>query len=298
MAKWRWISGVLAGVVVTVSGAAAPQHESGSGAPPVIRVGLLTDAKCTDGKSREAAWRVLSTAPGLAADRISTEVLLTERLKDYDVIVFPGGTGGGQASLLGVEGGRAVTRFVAEGKGVVGICAGGYLVMEGWGPATRAIELINARNWAGENGNWARGEKFITVHVLPPGTPPAEITTAPITMSAVDEATSRTMWYENGPIFVPASVDGLPSYTPLVRFVTDLTRKGAPAGMMAGRDAVVAAPFGKGRVVAFSPHPELSPGLNHWLINAVRWAAAGNDGSEPTVETVLEGHQGTGGKTN
>jgi hypothetical protein len=58
--------------------------------------------------------------------------------------------------------------------------------------------------------------------------------------------------------------------------------------MMAGRDAVVAAPLGEGRLVVFGPHPELSPGVEHWLQNAVRWSAGeGSDAISPAA--VLEG---------
>ena len=79
-----------------------------------------------------------------------------------------------------------------------------------------------------------------------------------------------------------------PSYTPLVRYVSDFAAPGAPTGQMQGRDAVLAANFGKGRVVAFGPHPELSPGLNHWLVNAVRWVAQEGPAA-PTAASVLEG---------
>ncbi len=285
---------VAAVVLLTAGGAAylsAQANPASEGRP--VRVALLTDAGCTDGKSREAAWKVLSAADGITADRVSTETLLTDRLNEYDVIIFPGGAGGGQASLLGVEGGRAVSEFVRSGKGAVGICAGGYLIMEGWGPATQSIELVNAQNWAGQNGGWARGERFIAMKTLGRDAAAAQPTsaTAAADAAAGDEATSRTMWYENGPIFVQGEVTGLEPYTPLVRFATDLTKKGEPEGQMIGRDAVIAAPFGKGRTVAFSTHPELSPGLEHWLVNAVKWSAAGNDGAAPTVETVLEGRK-------
>jgi anti-sigma factor ChrR (cupin superfamily) len=57
--------------------------------------------------------------------------------------------------------------------------------------------------------------------------------------------------------------------------------------MMTGRDAVIAAPCGKGRVVAFGPHAELSPGLHHWLCSAVRWSA-GEGPAEPSVQVTLE----------
>lgn len=237
-----------------------------------IKVGLYSEAACTDAKSREAAWKVISDAPGIAAERITSATVRGNKLDDFDVIIFPGGTGNGEAKSLGVDGGTSVTNYCKSGHGVIAICAGGYLVVEGWNPETRAIELINAKSWDDENGHWARGEQFIAVKTV-----------------EGDSGTSQTMWFENGPIFVPGSKTDLPPYAPLVRYVSDLAATNAPSGMMAGRDAVIAAPLGKGRVVAFGPHPELSPDLHHWLVNAIKWAAAGDNGTTATFQSVLEG---------
>lgn len=247
--------------------------DSRTGFVGLVRVGLFSEAKCTDPKSREAAWKVISNAPGLAAERITTETIHSPALNKYDVVILPGGTANGEAKALGVDGGTTLTKFVRDGHGLIAICAGGYLVCKGWNPETRAIELVNAESFDDNNGHWARGEQFISVKVV-----------------GVDDAhSSQTIWYENGPIFVPGDLAGLLPYAPLVRYVTDLSAKGAPKGMMTGRDAIIAAPLGRGRVVAFGPHPELSPDLNHWLVNAIKWAAAGDDGTSPTAETVLEG---------
>lgn len=274
-------------ILLLLFGAAMPIFAETTVTKPLLRVGLLIDLQCTDAKSREAAWALLSADSGLRADRISTEVLLTSRLHEYDVIVFPGGSGSAQASLLGTSGGDSITQFVKRGKGVVAICAGGYLVVEGWGPATRAIELVNARLWDSNNGRWARGEQFVTVQLLRPDTPPA--TSGSRVLASQTDSTSQTMWYENGPLFVAADMGEVPAYTPLVRYVTDLHKAGEPAGLMQGSDAVIAGELGNGRVVVFGPHPELSPGLHHWLRNAIRWAAGRVENSQPTVASVLEG---------
>lgn len=234
-----------------------------------LHVALLADKGCTDAKSREAVYKVLSNAPGISIDKVSTNVISSPTFsKDYDVLILPGGTGGGEAKAVGVEGGHRITDFVKNGKGVIAICAGGYYVAEGWSEATKAVDIVAAKNFDGDH--WARGEQFIAVKTS-------------------DNGTSHTMWFENGPIFVPAAVPGTAPYASLVKYVSDLAAKDAPHGMMEGRDAVIAAPFGKGRVVAFGPHPELSPALNHWLVNAVEWSAAGDDGTSPTVDVVLEG---------
>lgn len=240
-----------------------------------VRVALFADPGSTDKKSREAIWSVLSHTQGIAAQKVTTPTLSTPGFfNNFDVFVLPGGTASGEAKAIGADTGKAIAKHLKEGKGLVAICAGGYYVAEGWDPNTAALDVINAQNHDGKH--WARGEQFIKVKVV-----------------GDDRGTSAippTMWYENGPIFKPAEMDELPGYVPLVKYITDLAAKDAPKGQMAGRDAVIAAPYGKGRVVAFGPHPELSPGLSHWLINAVKWAAGHHgDNSNINAKTVLEG---------
>lgn len=243
-------------------------------ATSTVRVALFSDPGSTDAKSREAIYRLLKEAPGIDVDKVTTEAAVARLSpENYDVFILPGGTGGGEAKAMGIEGGKRVTEFARNGKGVVAICAGGYYVTEGWGEYTGAVDIINGKNW--DSSNWARGEGFIAVQ----------------TTDSDDASSSRTMWFENGPIFAPAEMAEVPAYTPLVKYVTDMAAPNAPTGMMQGRDAVVAAPFGKGRVVAFGPHPELSPDVNHWLISAVKWSARGDDGTSPTVATVLENQE-------
>jgi len=261
----------LATLVITpVSSSAADDGCCVSSAP--IRVALFSDPASTDERSREGAWRVINAEPTFRAERATTASLASGQLGQIDSLIIPGGTGSGIGRALGVDGCTSVTEFVKAGGGLVGICAGGYLIVEGWSPTTRALEAINAQSW--DDDHWARGEGFISVALAGGG--------------ANDPATSRTMWFENGPIFVPGKLD-LPAYTPLVRYVSDLAAADAPKGMMTGRDAVIAAPLGNGRVVAFGPHPELSPGLNHWLVNAVAWSSGrlGDGETTATLQSVL-----------
>ncbi len=239
----------------------------------VVRVALFADPSSTDAKSREAIYKLLQGRTDLRVEKVTTETVRAEDfLEHHDVFILPGGTGGGEAKAVGEEAGKRIAQRIKTGKGLIAICAGGYYVAEGWSPATAALDIIDAKNH--DSDNWARGEKFISVKIL----------------GASDDESSRTMWYENGPIFAPASVSGLTDYTPLVQYETDLHAEGAPAGQMGGRDAVIAAPYEQGRIVAFGPHPELSPEVNHWLINAIKWSADKNNNLVLiNADMVLEG---------
>jgi hypothetical protein len=45
----------------------------------------------------------------------------------YELVLFPGGSGGEEASAIGAAGSAAVQAFVAGGGGYLGTCAGAYL---------------------------------------------------------------------------------------------------------------------------------------------------------------------------
>ena len=58
---------------------------------------------------------------------VTAEEIRTGALKNFDVVLFPGGGGTRQANGLQQEGQQAVRQFVKEGGGFVGVCAGAFL---------------------------------------------------------------------------------------------------------------------------------------------------------------------------
>jgi hypothetical protein len=80
--------------------------------------------------------------------------------------------------------------------------------------------------------------------------------------------------YQNGPLIVPANREGLPAYTVLARFRSEIVASGRePKIAMDDSPAIVCAAYRKGRVICLSPHPEGTPGLEGMARAAVRWAA-------------------------
>jgi hypothetical protein len=77
--------------------------------------------------------------------------------------------------------------------------------------------------------------------------------------------------YSVGPVFHPAGRNDLPACVSLAVYRTEIGKHG---GTMVGTPAILAASFGKGRVIIFSPHPEASgpdvtPGLESIVARAV-----------------------------
>ncbi|MDI6784016.1 MAG: biofilm PGA synthesis protein PgaC [bacterium] len=208
----------------------------------------------------------------MTIDKLLQTDIASGKLANYDVLLLPGGSGSGEAESLKPEGRQAIIKFVANGKGVVATCAGGYLVAKGWNENTRDIELINAELY--DLDNWARGVQTIECQTE---------------SDSRKEPVRFNIHFENGPIFVPANDPYLPMYVSLASFQTDLHKEGAPAYMMFGKDAIIAAYFGKGKLIAFSPHPELTPGLEQMLVRAIRWTAKPTQkANEPiTFQTIF-----------
>jgi len=83
--------------------------------------------------------------------------------------------------------------------------------------------------------------------------------------------------YANGPILSPAGREDLPEYTPLAFFRTEIAKYEPQKGTMIDTPAIIAAEFGRGRVLAISPHPEANPQLESLVQKAVTWAAGKPD---------------------
>ena len=177
-------------------------------------------------------------------------------LQEKDVVIFTGGSGSKQGNTIG-EGGRAeVQRFVRDGGGYVGICAGAYLACSkfSWG-----LGLLDAQT---VSSKWRRGVGPVQIEFTPEGQKLAGF-----------PAALREVKYANGPIIKPAGRTDLAPYTPLAFFRTELAKNETPAGVMVDSPAFVSGAFGKGRVFISSPHPEQTPGLEPAIERATRWAA-------------------------
>ncbi len=228
----------------------------GSSVEEPIHVAVYSDQgtmkRCVD-----QSVKAINDTPGMDVRKISSSDIQKGDLKYYDVLLLPGGSANDEGKSLGPKGRAAVTQFVKNGKGIIGTCAGAYLLSKGWNETTRDIELVNAE--VNDLDHWARGVQTVECQVN--------------NSLQSKSGTTFKIYFENGPPLIPANDPKMPKYVSLATYITDLHAKEAPAGKMGGADAIVAARFGKGNVLLFSPHPELTPGLEPLLINGIRWAS-------------------------
>jgi len=184
------------------------------------------------------------------------------RLKDLDVVVFPGGSGSRQYNSLGLGLREAIRDFVLkEGNGIVGICAGAYLISDTEGYP--CLNLIDAH--AVDREHDERGSALVEVSLSERGL---------AIFPEMKGCAKGYIQYHDGPLFIPSKGAPSPAYEELAAIESDVHLTGnAPAGMTPGKPLLLCREAGKGRVFACAGHPEGTAGMRWIVPRMARWAA-------------------------
>lgn len=238
----------------------APPRRNGARPGGALRVAVY-NGPGTGNKALAAVRTVLARQRGLAsAVPVAPGDISDGVLGQFDLVVFPGGSGSKQAAGIGKTGHDAVRKFIRAGGGYVGICAGAYLATYkySWG-----LKIIDARTV--DSKHWNRGTGMVKVELTAAG---REILGGP--------ARLMDIYYGQGPLLAPAKASDLPDYEAWAHYRTEIAKNGAPEGVMADTPAIIAAPFGRGRVVCLSPHfekPQSETGADALVRRAIQWSA-------------------------
>jgi peptidoglycan/xylan/chitin deacetylase (PgdA/CDA1 family)/glutamine amidotransferase-like uncharacterized protein len=224
-----------------------------------IRVGVFL-GNGASGYSGENAVEALMIDPDIEARRITSKEILAGGLAGLDVLVFPGGGGGRQVNDLGALAAAKVREFaLEEGRGIVGICAGAYLLSDT--PDYACLHLCGVS--AVDREHDERGHGLV-------GFKPSQ--TGLEAFPELKGKDERFLYYYEGPLFVPAA--GGSPFDVLGTFTSDVhLENGAPAGLMPEKPMLIRAQTGKGRVFLSACHPEATPGLRWMLPRMARWVA-------------------------
>jgi len=222
-----------------------------------IRVGVFD-------KNGDSPWCITDALEALKIDpNIETEVvrasqIISGELDAFDAIVFPGGSGRGETQSLGEKGMEKLIDMVkTEGKAVVGICAGAYIMTET--PDYPSLNLNGCEAIDIEHDH--RGHGLAKFSLTKEG--------KKIFPELKNRKISFCQYYE-GPVLMPAKSGA--KFTEMATMLSDVhTVEGTPANMTNNRPFVVAAEVGKGRVASFVGHPECTPGMRWMLPRMVRW---------------------------
>ncbi len=189
---------------------------------------------------------------GILATEISPADILTSKIEEYDAVIFPGGSGSKELNSLGKLGRARIHKFIKEdGKGVIGICAGGYLLSNT--PTYISLKIASAKNI--DRKHYARGRGLVQFSPNEKG------------LEIFPELKNQSCFvqYYDGPVLQP--IDSLnPKYTELATYVTDIhANKGIPTGVTPGKTFLYHEDIEKGKIFVIAGHPESTPGMR-WMV--------------------------------
>jgi glutamine amidotransferase-like uncharacterized protein len=208
-------------------------------------------------KAMDAMLKTDNIIPILCHQR---ELQNSNVFKNKKFILIPGGGGATQAEALGINGLYNVENFVKSGAGYIGICAGAYLAGKDYNNNfTEKFQIINSS--PKDIAHWNRGSGSVDLEIKK---------SHPIFKDI--KGKNFSLNYFSGPILEPADLK-LPKYTELAIFKTDISNNGATPGDMMNKSAIIESKYNKGTVLLFSPHPELTEGMEGLLINAINYVS-------------------------
>ncbi|QEF98119.1 Succinylglutamate desuccinylase / Aspartoacylase family protein [Stieleria maiorica] len=222
---------------------------------PAPQRGMTSVAVFDDSGANETkVLKVLDGRPELSVRLVGRDDMRPSVLEQFDVLVFPGGSGSKQGNAIGAQRRDHVRRFVRDGGGIVGICAGAYLCSSHY---AWSLDLMNAAVFnktveipgKGRKSMWYRG--------------PATDVDVELTARAAEVlGVSGTIpiRYQNGPILSAGDDDSLPEFEPWAYFRSENGIYEPQKDTMIGAPAIVFARYGQGRVLAISPHFESTAG--------------------------------------
>ncbi len=220
--------------------------------PNLIKVGVFN-------KNGDNPHCIIDAVESLRIDKdidvrvISAAEIMSGAADDIDVYLFPGGSGRGETGNLGLLGQQKIIKKVKkEGKGIVGICAGAYILTNT--PDYPSLALSGAKAIDIEHDH--RGHGLAKFSLSEEG--------KKIFPELADKEINFCLYYE-GPVMVPADNDEL-KYTELATMLSDVhTVEGTPANMTNNKPFITITKAGKGKAVSVVGHPECTQGMR-WMI--------------------------------
>ena len=220
-----------------------------------LRVGVYVDVGARG--SVLAYSRLAALSPDCETKFIDGAAVRAGALSGVDVLLMSGGSSVDISASLGDEGRAALERFIRDGGGYLGSCAGALLMMEtakykGLGIIPYKRVEAPPRGGGTINTVWADCARDLAG--IKPGT--------------------HTTTYHRGPVMTPC--EGHPrlgDFTVVARFGCNILTTGLypDCPSMGGYASCVAGRYGKGRVWVFSDHPESNPHTMCLVVGGIRY---------------------------
>ncbi len=195
---------------------------------------------------------------GIYAHEVSAVDIMNGVLDKLDVLVFPGGSASKEYNNLGLEAAAKVKTFASKKhKGLVGICAGGYLFSTT--PGYPSLELFPAPDI---RDHYDRGRALIGFTLNKAGKK---------IFPELKKTDTAFYQYYDGPMYDIPENAGIKV---LATITSDIShKKGYPKGVTPGKPAFFTANYGDGKIIASVGHPEATPGMRWMVPRMARYVA-------------------------
>ena len=195
---------------------------------------------------------------GIHPIEISSAQIMNGELDGLDVLVFPGGSGSKEFNNLGLQAAEKVKEFANQkNKGIVGICAGGYLLAST--PDYASLQLLPVHSI---HEYYNRGRGLISFSTNEMGN---------TIFPELKEMEQAFVQYYDGPMY--ENIDSS-KFTVLATINTDIaTHEGYPMGVSIDKPAFGVANYGEGRIMMTTGHPESTSGMRWMVPRMARWVA-------------------------
>ncbi len=199
------------------------------------------------------AIEALKIDPEIEPMIVSAADIMSGKADKMDAILFPGGGGRSETGSLGEQGMQKVIDMVSEqGKGIIGICAGAYILSET--PGYPCLSLNGGEAIDIEHDH--RGNGLAKFSITEEG--------KKIFPELADKEIYYSQYYE-GPVLIPAK-DSKYKYTELATMLSDVHLiEGTPANMTNNRPFIIVTDINKGKTASIVGHPESTQGMR-WII--------------------------------
>lgn len=227
-----------------------------------MRVGVVR-GRGVDDTSASEITACIERFGDIGLRNVDLHRLQLDELMQLGTVVIPGGMAKTQASELGSVGRDVIREFVGRGGGYVGICAGAFLATKdradylGILDAQVREEVVPVEGW---------GE--VSLRRRPAGAVSLTMTKAGVAMCG-PSPNGQPVWYSGGPIFQVSAGHHARGIITLATYGSETFALNVQQGTMIGTPAMLKCRWGRGQVIAISPHLELS-GSDEWRQQLVR----------------------------
>ena len=229
------------------------------------RIGIYHDLGVTDGTFQ--VWQeMLKDFFSVTAIDINTDNLNSELLESLDLLIIPGGDSFQERLGMSENNVNTLLKWSENGGKLLAVCAGFHLISHGHDWSLNMIDVKSSNANVPEPGympiHRATDDKIALEFEITENGQQIFSTNKP----------SAVLYYHGGPIGEPLSKD----INIILKFKQEVPMQIPGDNYSVGKIAGIASKFGKGDIIAISPHIEKTIEERDLLANAIKYLVLGD----------------------